>query len=31
MAVLPKAGAVTLIDFAKSVDPDGINAPAVEL
>lgn len=31
MALLPKAGAVTLIDFAKSLDPDGKTATVVEL
>lgn len=31
MATLPKAGAVTLLDFAKSVDPDGNTATVVEL
>lgn len=31
MATLPKAGAVTLLDFARSVDPDGKTATVVEL
>lgn len=31
MATLPKAGAVTLLDFAKSIDPDGKTATVVEL
>lgn len=31
MATLPKAGAVTLLDFAKSLDPDGNTATVVEL
>lgn len=31
MATLPKAGAVTLLDFAKSIDPDGNTATVVEL
>lgn len=31
MATLPKAGAATLIDFAKSIDPDGKTATVVEL
>lgn len=31
MAILPKAGAVTLLDFAKSIDPDGKVATVVEL
>lgn len=31
MATLPKPGAVTLLDFAKSVDPDGKTATVVEL
>lgn len=31
MATLPKAGAVTLLDWAKSVDPDGKTATVVEL
>lgn len=31
MATLPKAGAVTLLDFAKSIDPDGNTAVVVEL
>lgn len=31
MATLPKAGAVTLLDFAKSLDPDGKTATVVEL
>ena len=31
MATLPKAGAVTLLDFAKSINPDGTTAAVVEL
>jgi len=31
MATLPKAGAVTLLDIAKSLDPDGKTATVVEL
>lgn len=31
MATLPKAGAVTLLDFAKSLDPNGKTATVVEL
>lgn len=31
MATLPKAGAFTLLDFAKSLDPDGKTATVVEL
>lgn len=31
MATLPKAGAATLLDFAKSIDPDGKTATVVEL
>lgn len=31
MATLPKAGAVTLLDFAKSLDPDGKTSTVVEL
>lgn len=31
MATLPKAGAVTLLDFAKSLDPEGNTATVVEL
>lgn len=31
MATLPKAGAVTLLDFAKSLDPNGNTATVVEL
>lgn len=31
MATLPKPGAVTLLDFAKSIDPDGNTATVVEL
>lgn len=31
MATLPKAGAVTLLDIAKSLDPDGNTATVVEL
>lgn len=31
MTTLPKAGAVTLLDFAKSIDPNGNTATVVEL
>lgn len=31
MALLPKAGAVTLLDFAKSLDPNGNTSTVVEL
>lgn len=31
MALLPKAGAVTLLDYAKSIDPDGKVAAVAEL
>lgn len=31
MATLPKAGAVTLLDFAKSLDPEGNTATVIEL
>jgi len=31
MALLPKPGAVTLLDFAKSLDPDGKTSTVVEL
>lgn len=31
MSTLPKAGAATLLDFAKSIDPDGKTATVVEL